>query len=355
MSSKPNLQTGQLVPFYSVVEHPELAAWVIKSGAIRVPKGQKLQGPMNDRNETASFTEEESLLRIEMANRIEKVAREMDFEVAIPRKKYVKYKDVTEPTKKYCVVSEKFDLLSFEESLKEFKSMSAEKQREIAQKICTLVRKTGLVDASFHNIRFMRREGRLMLSIVDTEPAGLMVAKKSGLCGMLVGPKGASVEKCGRIGLFTLLQQTSASACHPEAAPKVMMEQLQNLQDLQAGQACEPGLEPFRAVVKREYEEAISPRLSRWKIVLSVVSVGLLPLVLAIVALVKTLLMKRIFEKLKEISEPFFMKVFISGGAINLQEQEAFQKAKAPLEKQFYSSIEGVPYKNELMAALLGN
>lgn len=115
LGSKPNLQTGQKVPFYSVIEHDDLQGWIIKSGATRIPKDVLLIGPMNDKNEMAFFKNQESILRIEMANRIAKVAQEAKIDVEIPEKKLVAYANlngVTEATRKYCVICKKINILS---------------------------------------------------------------------------------------------------------------------------------------------------------------------------------------------------------------------------------------------------
>ena len=61
-----------------------------------------IQARTNDKNEKAFFTQEESLLRIEMANRIAKVAREAGIDIVVPKKRLVSYANldgVTEVTK----------------------------------------------------------------------------------------------------------------------------------------------------------------------------------------------------------------------------------------------------------------
>lgn len=129
LSSKDNLLTGERIPFYSVIEHDKLQGWIIKSGATRIPKNQVLLGPFNDRNEMAIYTDEESLLRIEMANRVQQIAREAHIDVVVPKKKLVAYSNVngvTEPTRKYCVICEKIDILSAKDTLQTIKDMDAQ-------------------------------------------------------------------------------------------------------------------------------------------------------------------------------------------------------------------------------------
>lgn len=363
LSSKPDLQTGRIVPFYSVIEHDELQDWVIKSGATRIPKDQLLIGPSNDRNEMAFFTEEESLLRIEMANRVKKIALEANMDVVLPKKKLVVYSNVngaTEPSRKYCIVCEKINILSVKDTVQAIKEMDAEHQREIAKKISTIVQKAGLADASFNNIRLMP-DGKL--AFIDTEPAGLMVAKKPSLCNKLFNPKGASVEKCARIGLFALMTQATKAGRGTAANP------------LLDGQSIEAGLEEFHKQVKSDYEKTAAPKLSKWKMTFSVLSLGLIPLVNTIVALVKTKLTKKAYAKLQAMDTAHAERVqkYIrekvpeasnSFGLIPPQKQHEvqrkleeatrtlakedfvidYQKKRTRITKQFFAYTEGVLY-----------
>jgi hypothetical protein len=335
LSSKPNVNGGvqQKIPFYSVIEHDELDGWVIKSGATRVSKDQFIIGPMNDKNEMAFFNEDESILRIEMAKRIAKVAHEANIDVILPKKKLVAYANldgVTEVNKKYCVVCEKINILSVEDTVLAIKKMDVQHQQEVARKISTIIQKAGVVDASFDNIR-LTPEGKL--AFIDTEPAGLMVAKQTGIWNKLFGAKGASVEKCARIGLFNLMHQTSKAACGTAG----MFDRMD----------VEPGLEAFRKQVKDDYEKVSSPKLSKWKIALSVVSMGLFPLINAIVALVKIKLTERTVEKLMSIDQPFRMQsLSLSLKAVSEQKRivEEYQARRTPIVKQFFAYTEGVPY-----------
>jgi hypothetical protein len=335
LSVKP-ISNGQgvqkLIPFYSVIEHENLPGLIIKAGATRVQKGQLLIGPLNDRNEMAFFTEEESLLRIEMANRIAKVAKKASIDVVLPKKKLVTYKNldgVTEATRKYCVVCEKIDILSVDETVDTIKAMNKEKQKEVAQKISTIVQKAGLTDASFHNIR-LTPEGKL--AFIDTEPAGLMVAKKTGA-------KGASVEKCARIGLFTLMHQTSKAT---RGTATSIFDQAE----------VDPGLEAFRAQVESDYKKVSTPKLSKWKIGLSILSLGLVPLVNVIVALVKSHLTKKTFKKLQSsFDQPFILnsvKRSLKSQEEQMQLTKEYQEKRTPTAKKFFAYIEGVPYTADI-------
>ena len=336
LSSKPLIgnATQQSTPFYSVVEHDQLPGWVIKSGATRIPKDKLVLGPLNDKNEMAIFVEEESVLRIEMAERIAKVAQKAKIDVVIPRKRLVTYSNlegVNEVSRKYCIVCEKINVLSTEDTVQSIKKMDADHQKEIARKISTIVQTAGLVDASFDNIR-LTADGRL--AFIDTEPAGLMVAKKSGLLNRLFcSSRGASVEKCVRIGLFTLMNQTSRAARGAAA--------------LSDDGSVEPGLEAFRQEIENDYKRLSSPKISKWKVTVSVLSLGLIPLMNVVRALAKTQLTKRVFKKLASIDRTFtsqaFSFVFVDSEK-QKQMVENYQRQRCPFAKRFFAYTEGVPY-----------
>ena len=364
LSSKPLLDVQQTISFYSVIEHDDLPGHVIKSGAARIPEDQLLMGPMNDKNEMAFFTKEESILRIEMANRVAKIASESNIEVVIPQKKLVAYSNldgIEEVTKKYCVVCEKINILSVNETVETIKNMDADCQKEVARKISTIVQKAGLVDASFDNIR-LTPEGKL--AFIDTEPAGLMVAKKPGIWNKHFGAKGASVEKCARIGLYTLMHQTSKAV--RGTATLLYNDGLQ----------VESGLEAFREQVKSDYEKVSSPKLSKWKITLSVFSLGLIPLVNAIVSLAKLYLTAKTLNKLQVMDQSHQQNIhqylrreapdslrsfqyFRSGeekatsgnktqnALKNLKKEQfykEYQSKRTPIAKRIFAYTEGVPY-----------
>jgi hypothetical protein len=245
---------------------------------VRIQKEEFVAGPENDRGEVAFFTEEDSLLRIEMAHRIQKVALEAGFEkdIVVPQKKLVLYKNlngVTEPNRRYCVVCEKIDVLSAEETAEAIEHMDGNEQRNIATKISTIVQKAGFVDANFNNIRLSKNKKKFVF--IDTEPAGLMTAKKPGLWNKFFGPRGASVEKCARIGLCLLKNQTANNSA----------------------------LEAFHNQIECDYQKAIVPEISKWKITLSILSFGIIPVIHIINALAKTILAKRTFEQINTIKK----------------------------------------------------
>ncbi|MGD2168755.1 MAG: hypothetical protein PVI40_00765 [Chlamydiota bacterium] len=328
LSSKPDAY-GNIYPFYSVIEHNDLPGWVIKSGANRVPENFHLSGPLNNRHEKASYTKEESILRLELAKRITQVAQKNGLDIIVPKKKLVKYansENPSDPCRTYCVLSQKVNILTLAETVQVIKSMTATQQIETAQKICSIIKKIGFVDASFSNIR-LTPDGKI--AFIDTEPSGLLVAQKPGLWNRLFPPKGSSVEKCARIGLYSLLHQTSRAALR--TGPSF---------------SCEPGLEAFREEVQSQYDRS-APSLSKWKIGLSIASLGLIPVINAIVSLVATIRIRKAFEKMQKIDTAFeSIKRTLPGETPDEQRRQIYEYRfnRSPIEKQFLALTEGIPY-----------
>lgn len=329
LSSKPTIKEGKIdgkIPYYSVVEHPNVPGWIIKSGATRVPKDQFLMGPCNPiTTEYALFTEEESLMRVAMAARILQVSKDEGLDIVVPKKRLVSYSQldgIEEPQRKYCVVCEKLDVLSSEETQEAFKRMKPDKQTEFAKKIATLICKAGLVDASSDNIRFTK-DGKL--AVIDTEPAGLMVAKKKGLWNTLFGQRGASVEKCARIGLFQLYHQTIDAGIFGQPIPK-------------------DGIRNFSYEIKNRLEAIQSPKLSKWKIALTVATCGLAVLICLVIAVVKKILCSRVadraFEKFMQFQSSSFM--------LNPEKIKAFVREFSPFQREYFNAIEGTPFKTQI-------
>ena len=195
-------------PFYSVVEHSDVEGYVIKSGAARVKKDEIMQAAGNDCSEICFFSKEDSLLRLEVAERIKRVAQKRQIEVVVPEKKLVCLDpNENDPTKKYCILSQKIEVLSTEETIQTIRDLPQDKAKALAEKVCQLVADVGLVDCSFDNIR-MTHEGKI--AIIDTEPASLIVAEKKRhfwekIITFFSGDVQSSVEKCARVGLHTLM------------------------------------------------------------------------------------------------------------------------------------------------------
>ncbi|MGR3951953.1 MAG: hypothetical protein QRY74_03465 [Chlamydia sp.] len=59
----------------------------------------------------------------------------------------------TDSTQKYCIVCEKIEILTYEKRLQTVQEMDSKKTERNSKKICTIVKKAGIAEASFHNIR----------------------------------------------------------------------------------------------------------------------------------------------------------------------------------------------------------
>lgn len=276
----------KITPFYNVSEHPLLPKWVIKAAGMRVPQNQLILGPNNDQNERAIFSSNESLLRLSMNKRIKAISAKLGIDVIVPREYAVPYTDQqsTELSRKYFIISEKLNILSKEETIACIKQKSEKEQRELAHKISRLITEIGYLDSSFDNIRFTR-EGKL--TIIDTEPAGLMVDTSC------IGQKGHSIEKCARIGLYTL---------------HTLSEQV--------------GLPIFAQEVKNFYTKSLS-HFSITKIILSIIC-PLIPLVLLVLAVLKNRMVHKLSKEIVALKEDSVQSY--------------------PLKKQYLSLIEGIPF-----------
>jgi hypothetical protein len=355
---------SSVAPYYNVVEHSRVPGWIIKSGASHDLQSQVFQKYSDDKNEIALYGKEDGVLRIEMANRISNVAKKFSIDVVVPKMKLVAYANqegVTEVNKKYCIVSEKSKVLNRDETIAMIQKMEPKEQKEAAFKISTIIKKAGIVNATFENIR-LTPEGKIV--ILDTQPIGLMVEKKPGIWNTLFGGKGSSVEKCARIGLCTLLNQTCVPIRDDSSNGKIEAVVVKS------------GLEVFHTHVKTEYEKVAKPKISKWKIIFSICSVGLIPVINVVVACYKRIITKKISANIKKLDQncaekaqkylqekapeasPFKLLFTPTQkkqealdkvrSAVQTMEKEQFikeyQDKRSILEKNLYKHTEGVPF-----------
>lgn len=315
-----------------IVEHPDLPGWIIKSGANPLPKDLFIRGPMNNKKETSFPRSEDSLLRIEMANRIAKIAKEENIDVVIPKKKLVAYansNDITDPTRKYCVLAEKLNVLSEKDTLIAVQNMSAEKQRELAKKISLLIQKTGWVDPAPRNLR-LTPKGELV--ILDTEPFSLMTAKRFSLFDSSPIPM-ASIEKCARVGLYTLLEAITQKDPNKSilACPSL------------------PKLEEFHKQIKNDYEKISLPQFSYYKIAASVLSLGLIPLTQSVYAYSQSKFVQKTNEEVQKMKKAHSQKIkaYYDECERRLETLDFVKKHEKKLLTKLHPiamSIEGVPF-----------
>lgn len=282
---------GETTPFYSAIEHDNLPGWVIKPGIGCAPEYHdchcfldanskpRLQFKYKDTWECWT-SEDDCILRIEMASRISKVARDFNLDVVVPKKKLVPFANINgivEENRKYCVVCEKINVLSKEETIQAIGTMDDNHQRAIARTIHTIVKNAGFANASSDSIR-LTPEGKL--AFIDTKPQGLLAIQKPNWLN--TAPCCASIEKCARFGSEAFNHYFSRN----------------NL-------PWQPQLQPFFQELTDINYASPGPKLSEWKIALSCLSAGLLPIIFVIISLVRAILLDRIDEKIKTAISEF--------------------------------------------------
>jgi hypothetical protein len=308
LSQKPvlkPLQPLQVVPFYNVSEHSALPDWVLKTGAHRVPSDQLVLGPLNCMNEIAFFHPLESLLRLSMNSRIREMAQSLNIELVVPDEYAVPYRSPApgDLSRRYFIISRKLDLKSQQETIDHIKNMNREGQVELARKVVKLIERIGFADAHFDNFR-ITKEGKLAL--VDTESSGLLTLK-----GDALRPRGHSIEKCARIGLWTFQQM-----------------------------AQQKGLFEVAAEAEIHYQRS-EKEISVTQIVLSILC-PLIPLVFLILSIIQRIRIGYMAEEVIEKDVQFggnYMFTHPSPAAI-----KRYQAEKKPLQEQYYSAVEGVPF-----------
>lgn len=341
IGSKKNFFTKEESPFYSTIEHPDLEGWIIE------PAAAKPEDPINalienDMREGAYLRKEDALLQIEMEKRIERVAKEEKIDVVIPKKTLVSYQmieGISDPCQKYCILSKKLNVLSAQETVNAIKGMDTDSQKNLARKIITLIQKVGIVSASFETIR-LTSEGKI--AILKMNPHGLLLRKKEGFMGNLFTGRRSSVEKCARIGLFQLFREA-----------QTMVDV-----DLNQGQQ-RSRLNEFADEVLHAYCSSCDPKFSKWKITLSVMSLGLIPLINAICAISCSILAKKKHSQFKEINGQMddLLDIFIEEKFPNYEEKLSNPATREAAQKEiFYAAKEfGTQenFKNLLNSAIL--
>lgn len=155
---------------------------------------------------------------------------------------------------RFCLIRENRPLKDPAGTLNFLASQSEKAQLSLAKEICHYIKEIGVADATFDTINVDTLD---QLVFKKLRPLGLFVAKNDNQ-----RTRGHSVEKCARVGLFTLMQATH--------------DQLKHY----------PKLAPFAQEVKRQYYKSLSD-YSWFKITLSILC-PLIPLILLIISIYKT-------------------------------------------------------------------
>jgi len=276
LGSRPAI-SGFSQPYYSAVEHPKLPDWVLKPSGERIPRSTFIYGPKNPLSEMAYFNPNDGLYRIPMRERIQRIADEENIPLVLPKKFYAKIPFSNRENKRenYFVIAEKISILAIEETFQRIKAMDSGKQSLIAYQMGQIIRKSGFLDATLNNIR-LTQEGKI--AIIDTEPAGFLRERtlswsfpwtRYGYHGTL--------EKSARIGLHILRAEfciKKGSALGKEE-PEIAIQ----------------GFESFKEMLDLMILEDRSLDISFNQKVISVLSLGVIPLLRAIQAIFTSLIL----------------------------------------------------------------
>ncbi len=245
------LSTGLPISRYDVIAHPSIPEYTF-TPPTSLAESAKIQAQIFGQNgEICKPGEKENLLRFSMRERIQTIAKKNGIEVLLPEENYI-YN---------WVASKEMAVLDREATISRIKSMEPWLREKIIKEIATLITEVGLAHASFESIRLTTDD---TIAIIDTRPHGLIVEKTGFFCTN----RGTSVEKCARVGLTALIEET---------------------QDLDI---CD--------FLKKEQKRVAKIELSRWKIVLSALSIGLIPLVQLICSVIRYAFARYITAMLKK-------------------------------------------------------
>lgn len=264
---------------------------------------------ISDRGEHNLLSPEDGLLSLEMSRHIQRVADAQKIKVQTVTDKLLLFNSSQEevPSKKYCVLAGVWPVLEPKETINCIKGMSQEEQIDCARKLCLLIQKAGIVEANFSRIVLTKEDHTFSFAV---SPHGLLVSKQSELT------RGASIEKCGRIGLSYLRYAVRKSFG----------------ETLAEGSA-------FRGEVEKAYQEAMRPKWSKWKITLSVMSLGLIPLIYAIISLVQVRVIQSRVEQVKELNQ----SLQAQASSTSKQQTELKEKIR-DLWLSIFSMAEGIPF-----------
>lgn len=192
-------EKGFIIHGNSVLEHPELDGWMMKGGGDR--RGSYIQNKAG----TSEPNRFDNIMRVFMAERLRQAITENHLEIAIPEKRLLLSR-IPPPLgalhKKYYVFSKKITVLDEPQTKEAVRQLPEAQQRKIARNICTLITKTGFMDAHFGNIRW--NPTLKEIAIIDTESQGCLIEKHDP------SPRTThALKKCALIGLQEFRDRTA--------------------------------------------------------------------------------------------------------------------------------------------------
>ncbi|MEZ5315628.1 MAG: hypothetical protein R3E91_05425 [Chlamydiales bacterium] len=344
---------GEPVPYYSVCEHEGLDGWIIKSGVPRIPEdliNAMYLFPQYDHNEFAISTQHDSLLRFEMRDRLRQAAQRRGIDLVMPEEYAIPYLTIdstgTDVTKQYFVLSKKLDVLSSEETVKALKN--EELQKCYASNVIALIEETGYTDISIDNIRLTQKNE---ITILDTKPVGLLTKRGNELY-----PKGSSLEKHVRIGLFNLKEFAELAALNivAEQAEQHYYAALKSVSITKIALTALSCLIPLALLISTiVYPNLLNQVLTQHQILAVQMTLGsltpLVPIVLLIISAVKCRSIYNEAKELKEKDSGFFTKNRALKNSNSLEFKHRFvehQKDIISLSRRFFRRIEGIPFQS---------
>jgi hypothetical protein len=261
-----------------------------------------------ERNAGVIVTQETPWFSILMSERIRTIAQANGIKAILPVQKVVK-PPPKNPSTGYCVVSQEIDgLLSREGTIAAIRSMTPQKQKMVADNLSRLIEASGFLHVDFATIRLTRNHE---IAFWFTPSMGLF-----SLPRMTNYNTRPSVEKCGSIGLAKLMKES------------------ENIE----------GLTAFYEEVKIHYTRATTYHISIKKIILTILSVGVIFIIQLFRAYINTKLAERELRACKELLSKFQK---LKRGKISDATREEGRNCISRVNdavRIFLQRIEGIPY-----------
>jgi hypothetical protein len=299
-------------PFYSVLSNSHLAGYIIKSGSTKPAEDEWRTAPKNDLGEYALCTEEDALLQIQMAKRIENSAKKLKIPLIVPDYRLVPYPGVHEEklTQKYFIICKALDVLPSQKTITLIEQMEPSEQKIQANQLSALIKEAGIANATFESIRLM--QDRKTFAILDTQPYGLITASRLNRQGIHTP---GILEKYQRIGLF-----------------QMKMEQLtRNITTLSS----------FFEGIEAAYQST-RPKFSKQKIAYIFLTLGLHLLINAIIAFIKMKGAERACKQQEQLDRKFASR----GNDLDLEKERSlrieYESHKSALIRQLQRYTKGV-------------
>jgi hypothetical protein len=303
-------------PFYSTVsENIDGKTYFLRPSG----PGRRSDPPIHFDNGVISSTEwihstqNHPYLDLLMSKRLASIGKNEGLPVTIPLQRVVLgNNEQNRIGDYYCVVQEIPDRIpTVEETLNNIANLSSEQQKAFAKKLCRLIERSGFVEASFSNIRVTPAGG---IVFFDT-PSSLFLLEQDRAYNTR-----PSVEKCGSLGLHTLIESVTDSR-----------------------------LIDFKNQVIQHHTLANKSRISITLLLLSIFTLFIFALIQLIRAYIAAKLAQSAFTGWREIDKAFERIEYTQSTSYESKQENlsTYLRESAAAKKRFLDSIEGVPYSQE--------